>query len=102
MRIGAAAALHHAGPPLAGRLEMALDFLLGATGKPGLVLAATTALASVGRNDEEALRRVLELAAPRPPRWRTDEAFPEYRYDEAMIERGVAIDALSPGGSPIG
>jgi HEAT repeat protein len=31
VRAGAAAALEHAGPPLAGRLEIALDLLLGAT-----------------------------------------------------------------------
>jgi hypothetical protein len=94
VRNGAAAALRYAGPPLAGRLEIALDFLLGATHKPALAPAATAALASVGRDREDALRRVLELAAPRPPRWRADEAYPENRCDEVMIERGVAIDAL--------
>ena len=91
---GAAIALGHAGPPLAGRLEVALDFLLGATGKPALVLAATPALASVGRDRDDALRRVLELAAPRPPRWRAEESYPGHRDDEVMYERGVAIDAL--------
>jgi hypothetical protein len=94
VRIGAAAALGHAGPPLAGRLEVALDFLLGATHTPVLVFAATPALASVGRDREEALRRVLELAAPRPPCWRTEESSPDHRYDEVMYERGVAIEAL--------
>jgi hypothetical protein len=93
-RVGAAEALGRAGPPLAGRLEIALDFLLGATHDPLLVFAATEALASVGRDREEALGRVLELAAPRPPRWRPDETFPEYRHDEVMFERGAAIDAL--------
>jgi HEAT repeat protein len=94
VRVRAAAALGHAGPPLAGRLEIAIDFLLAATDKPVLTPAATEALASVGRDREDALRRVLELAAPKPPRWRTYEGVAEYRYDEAMVERGSAIDAL--------
>jgi hypothetical protein len=94
VRIGAAQALGHAGPPLAGRLETALDLLLGATHTPDLIFAATTALASIGRDREEALRRVLELAAPRPPRWRTEPESPEYPFDEALHERGVAIGAL--------
>ena len=94
VRVGAAAALGHAGPPLAGRLEIAIDFLLGATDDPVLIFAATEALASIGRDREDALRRVLELAVPRPPRWTTVEEFPEYRYDAAMSERGAAIVAL--------
>ncbi|HMF12769.1 MAG TPA: HEAT repeat domain-containing protein, partial [Gemmataceae bacterium] len=94
VRIGAAEALGHADPPLAGRLEIALDMLLGATHSSSLVYAATEALASVGRDREEALQRVLELAAPRPPRWRTAESMPDYQSDEVMLERGVAISAL--------
>src|SRR5205807_9286698 len=70
--------LGHAGPPLAGRLEVALDLLLGASHSPGLIHAAIPALASVGRGRPEALRRVLELAAARTPRWRTDPSFPDY------------------------
>jgi hypothetical protein len=91
----AAETLGHVGPPLAGRLEIALDLLLGASHSPALVHAATPALASVGRDRPEALRRVLELTAARPPRWRTDPSFPDYPCDEVRIERGVAIAALA-------
>jgi hypothetical protein len=94
-RVVAAAALEQSGPPLAGRLEIALDFLLGATHSPSLVWAATPALASIGRDREEALQRVLELARPRPPRWRTYESHSDYRFGEVMHERGVAIQSLS-------
>jgi len=90
---GAILALGHAGP-LAGRLEVALDILLGATYKPALACAATWALASVGRDNEHVLRRVRELASPRPPRWRSDELHPEGRWNETMCERGSAISAL--------
>jgi hypothetical protein len=91
VRDGAAASLGHAGPPLAGRLEVALDLLNGATRDPDLAFSAIGALASVGRNCEKALGRVLELAAPKPPRLVEASPIP---YDEAMAERGVAIDAL--------
>lgn len=94
VRIGAIRALGHAGPPLAGRLEAAVDILLGATYKPELASAATWSLASVGRDHESARRRVLELASPRPPRWRSDDLHPEGRWDDTMIERGSAISAL--------
>ncbi len=94
IRAGAAAALFHAGPPLAGRLEVALDLLIGATLEAGLVCAAVPALASLGRDNEVAFLQVLELAKPRPPRWRTDENFPDYRYDEVLAERGAAINSL--------
>jgi HEAT repeat protein len=94
VRKEAAAALGFAGPPLAGRLEVALDLLLDATHAPEVQFAATAAVASVGRFRESALQRVLELAAPRPPRWRTLEGYPEHRYDETMYQRGVAIESL--------
>jgi hypothetical protein len=94
VRYGAAECLGYAGPPLAGRLEVALDLLLAGTHSPTLLYAATPALASVGRDREEAMRRVLELAAPRPPRWRTEAYCPDYPYDEVMFERGTAIEAL--------
>ena len=94
VRIEAAMALGHAGPPLAGRLEVAIDLLMGATYEPSLAYAATEALASVGRFRKEALGRVLELAAPRPPRWMAQEYAPDGRIDEVMNERGVAIVAL--------
>lgn len=88
VRIGAAEALERAGPPLAGRLEIALDLLQGATQVPELAFAATRALASVGRDREDALQRILELAAPQPPRPDPDG------FDQAMAMRGVAIDSL--------
>jgi hypothetical protein len=94
VRSGAAEALGHAGPPLAGRLDVAIDLLLGASYTPELMYAAISALSSVGRNSESALSRVLELAGPRPQRRRTSEDFPDHEYDEVMMERGVAIDAL--------
>lgn len=94
-RFGAAQALGYAGPPLAGRLEAALDLLLNATHVPTLAFAAIPALASVGRDRFEAMERVVELAAPRPPRWRALESCPEHRDDEEMQERGIAIEALA-------
>jgi hypothetical protein len=94
VRTGAILALGHAGPPLAGRLEVALDILHGATYKAELVHAAIWALASVGRVNQHALKRVLELAVPRPPRWLTKVFHPEDRWNATMLERGTAISAL--------
>ncbi|WZO98466.1 hypothetical protein EP7_000045 [Isosphaeraceae bacterium EP7] len=94
VRSGAAAALFHSGPSLAGRLEIALDLLLEATQTPGLVCAAIPALASVGRDSEMALRRVLEVSEPRTSRLRSARGFPDQSYDEVMAERGAAIDSL--------
>lgn len=94
VRIGSAQALGYAGPPLAGRLEVALDLLLNATHEPALAYVAIPALASVGRGSLVAMQRVVELAAPQPPRWRAHESYPEYRYDEVMHGRGIAIEAL--------
>jgi hypothetical protein len=42
-----------------------------------------------------ALRRVLEVAEPRPPRWRTCEEYPDYKFDEVLGERAYAIHALA-------
>lgn len=94
VRSGAAEALSCAGPPLAGRLEVALDLLLTASSIPELVYTAIPALASVGRNSEVALHRVLEVAKPRPPRWQTVPDFPDHKSDEVMGERGTAISSL--------
>lgn len=94
VRMGAAEALFYAGPPLAGRLEIALDLLLEAAQTPEVVHAAIRALASVGRDNEAALCRVLEAAQPRPPRWQTVPDFPDHKYDEVMSERGTAISSL--------
>lgn len=95
VRIGAAEALFHAGPPLAGRLEVALDLLLEAAQTPELIHAAIRALASVGRDSEAAIRRVLEASQPRPPRWKTVPKVPKkYKYDEIMGERATAISSL--------
>lgn len=93
VRVGAAAALGHAGPPLAGRLEIALDLLFGAVDTSGLVWAAIPALASIGRESEAALGRVLELAGMPPRGWRMNKTSSD-RFDEVMAERGVAIDSL--------
>jgi hypothetical protein len=94
VRSGAAEALFHAGPLLAGRHDVALDSLIDATYSPDLASTAIPALASVGRDNAVALARILEAAEPRPPRWRTVEDFPEHRYDAVMIERGTAISSL--------
>jgi len=94
VRIGAILTLGHAGPPLAGRMAAAIDMLIGATHNPALSVAATWALASVGRDNQQALLRVLEVASPRPSRWRSDELHPEGRWNETMCERGSAISAL--------
>jgi HEAT repeat protein len=94
IRRGAAETLHYAGPPLAGRLDIAIDMLLGASRVPGLTCAAVFALGPLGRDSEAALRRVLELAGPRPVRLRAYEGFPDHQYDEVMFERGLAIHAL--------
>jgi hypothetical protein len=94
IRYRAASVLEHMGPQLAGRTDEALQLLLEATCSPILVHAATPALASVGRDRIEALERVLEIAAPRPPRWRSEPSRPHDRYDEVMAERGTAIEAL--------
>lgn len=94
VRMGSAQALGYAGPPLAGRLDVALDLLLNASHDPTLVFAAIPALASVGRDRFEAMQRVVELAAPRPPQWRVHESYPEHHFDEVMQKRGIAIEAL--------
>ena len=91
---GAAACLAWAGPPLAGRVDEAVGLLLEAARRPESGLAFIEALASVGRDREDALERVLELAEPKPPRWIDDEGFPEHRFDQTMYDRGVAIVAL--------
>ncbi len=90
----AIAALGSAGPPLAGRLGVALDLLQGATHRPDLACIAIQALASVGHDDEAAFRRVLGLAGSRPPRWRSEPGIPDYRQDEVMMERAAAIDSF--------
>jgi hypothetical protein len=94
VRARAARALSHAGPPLAGRADAAIDLLLGATYNPELVLSALPALASIGRDREVALARVLEILAPRPPRWGAMESTHDDPYDATMVERGVALDAV--------
>ncbi len=91
---GAALTLFHAGPPLAGRLDVGIELLIEATHRPGAACAAIRALASAGRDSEGAFRRVLQAVEPRPPRWESSENFPDYKYDEVMIERGAAIDSL--------
>lgn len=91
---GAAECLAWAGPPLAGRADEASALLLEAARRPESGLAFIEALASVGRDREDALGRVLELAEPKPPRWIDDEGFPEHRYNQTMYDRGVAIVAL--------
>ena len=94
IRSGAAASLAHAGPPLAGRVDEAVSLLLDATRDPDEGLFALEALASVGREREDALQRILDCAAPRPPRWVPFEGYPDQGYDAAMAVRGEAISAL--------
>jgi hypothetical protein len=96
VRLGAILALGHAGPPLAGRLDPALDILVGATYQPILACAAIGALASVGRGREPALRRVLEMASPRPSGQLPGKPHADgcSEDDMSMAERGSAISAL--------
>lgn len=89
----AAACLGRAGPPLAGRADEAVDLLLEAARGPGRC-TMVEALASVGRNREDALAFVLEMASPKPPRWIHREYFPDDRADEVMFDRATAIVAL--------
>ncbi len=96
-RSGAAEVLERMGPPLAGRADEAVEVLLGMTkfGDPRQrVYGAVSALASLGREREDALIRVLDLASPRPPQWDVCEGFPDYRFDRTMMARGEAINAL--------
>jgi hypothetical protein len=92
---GACAALYHAGPALADRFEVVLDRLLDATQVAELVPSAVGALSSVGRNNEAALRRILDLAEPRPPRPKVHPAFSDWVYDEVMCDRAAAITGLA-------
>jgi hypothetical protein len=93
LRFAAAAALERMGPDLAGREDKAIRLLLDATCRPPFGAAALSALASVGRDLPEALDRVLEFAAPRPPRL-IRHPMASYTIDEVMHERGTAIEAL--------
>ncbi|MDG3008131.1 hypothetical protein [Paludisphaera mucosa] len=95
VRSAAAGCLACAGPPLAGRVDEAVGLLMAATRGPAPDVWALEALASVGRDREDALARILEWAAPRPPRWLAPEGFPEDLYDAAVHERGAALGALS-------
>ncbi|WP_165250301.1 hypothetical protein [Paludisphaera soli] len=94
VRVGAAECMAWAGPPLAGRLDAAIGLLREATQEPDVNLAAIEALASLGRDREDVLNQILELAAPRPPRWIDSEDAFGGRYDAVQYERGVALDAL--------
>ncbi len=60
-----------------------------------IIYNSVPALASVGRDDQRALERLLQLAQPGSAVWKTYEDFPEHRYDTVMYQRGVAIEALS-------
>jgi hypothetical protein len=93
VRWGAAATLERMGPDLAGREDKAIQLLLDVSSRPPVSAAVISALASVGRDRPEALERVLQLAAPRPPRW-VCEPITGHRYDEVMHERSGAIEAL--------
>ena len=93
----AATAIEHMAPRLAGRgpavvARMGEPIGGSADGEPpGLAIRA---LASAGRDDEAVVRRIADLARARPPRMRTNPAFPQYPYDAVMYERGAAIDGL--------
>lgn len=94
---GAADVLERMGPPLAGRDNEAVQLLLQMTRLDDpryRVDGALGALASLGRDRDDALTRVLEVAAPRPPRWHADESCPGLRFDLTMSPRGKAIDSL--------
>lgn len=95
IRGAAAACLAWAGPPLAGRVDEAVDLLLEATRPPSVDVGAIEALAALGRDREGALARVLDLASPQEPRWVVvHHPTHDDRFDEAMRHRGVAIAAL--------
>lgn len=88
-RLAVAASLEAAGPSIGEPLtSQAITWLRD------LVRTDTRhakALASLGRHREDVLEELLALAAPRPPRIQTT---PYGSFDEAMYDRGVALDGL--------
>jgi hypothetical protein len=94
-REGAISTLGYMGPHLAGREDAVIGLLIDIVRSPehDARYGALQALGSVGREREDALEVVLEVAAPRPARTRTMPGT-DYEYDEAMLGRGMAISAL--------
>lgn len=93
----AAAVLEKMGPPLAGCGDEAVALLMEMTRLDAdhpQRFNAVGAMASLGRESENVLVRVLDMAAPRPPQWREAEGVPGYRFDLTLAERGRAINSL--------
>jgi hypothetical protein len=95
VRRAACDTLTHMGPDVAALSVQLTRRLMEMTYDPDDTCAATRALASVAREDESALHRVLELAAPQPPRMVSVPNHPQYAYDAVSSERGSAIDGLA-------
>lgn len=96
VRGSAAACLARAGPPLTGRVDEAVDLLLEASRPPAVDACAIEALATLGRDREDALARVLDLASPRGASHRRGEAIDALRHFRSFADRIVPtlIDAI--------
>lgn len=95
VKSGAAATLEEMGTDVAGREGEIVDLLRPMLAGPETRYAGVGALASVGRDREDVMREVVELARPKEPRWKAvKQGKYEHRYDETMWDRGVAIHAL--------
>ena len=93
-RMTSAKTLEHMAPYLAGYTDEALEHLLGLSHDPEYTYLVLEPLASVGREHERALDRVLEVLLETKSRWVTYEAYPDHPFDQSACERASAIDAL--------
>ena len=94
VREAAACALAVMGTDVADR-EPEIVRVLSGLCAGDVTYSVVQALASVGRHDPEARRRILDIARPRPPIWETAPAYPDHKYDRVMYDRGYAIDAIA-------
>lgn len=92
-RNGAAAALTCLETQVAGREQEIVSDLLALLAKK-VEFQPVQALASVGRHIPGARERVIELARPRPPVWKSVPWWPDMKLDLVMYERGYAVDAM--------
>ncbi|MCX5662762.1 MAG: hypothetical protein NTW19_24030 [Planctomycetota bacterium] len=94
-RNGAALALTTMGKDLAGRQGAVLTELLNVLGLGENVRCIVGALASIGGDDPQIRRRVLDMARPRPAVLEPYPDYPSMTFDRVMLDRGPAIDAMA-------